>query len=219
MRYGTPSIWGLEALRQQQPDLRERPSADGSLVLEGPLEFCAQTAQHGAIQERFEVRLKVPAGFPRELPEVWELGGRIPWRFHTNTDDRSLCLGSPLRLFITLNAEPTLVGFVNRCLLPYFYNFVIGQRTGRLPFGELAHGSRGLRTDYQRILGARSEQETIAFFTSLAVKKRIANRRPCPCGSGRRVGRCHHRVLNGLRAIHSRSWFAKHLSEIRPRQG
>jgi hypothetical protein len=30
-------------------------------------------------------------------------------------------------------------------------------------------------------------------------KKRIANKLPCPCGSGRRLGRCHNLKVNGLR--------------------
>ena len=214
MRNHTPLSWGLDALREQQPDLRERPSSDGSLVLEGPVEFRGRNTDHGEVHEHFEVRLKVPDKFPRELPSVWELGGRIPPGFHTNLDDKSLCLGSPLQLFIELNAEPTLVGFVNRCLLPYFYNFVVGERTGTLPFGELAHGRKGLLSEYQRLLGARDAATTRALFHLLSVKKRIANKRPCPCGSGRRVGRCHHRFLNPLRKVHARSWFATHLGTL-----
>ena len=32
-----------------------------------------------------------------------------------------------------------------------------------------------------------------------AMKRRLANKRPCPCGSGRRLGRCHNRRVNTLR--------------------
>lgn len=214
MRNGTPPAWGLDALRDLHPDLRERPSSDGSLVLEGPLEFRGHNDAHGEVHERFEVRIKVPASFPRELPQAWELGGRIPVRYHTNLGDKTLCLGSPLRLFIELRAEPTLLGFVNRCLLPYFFNFVVGKRTGTLPFGELAHGTRGLLAEYRQLLGAKTASVTLALFRLLGMKKRIANKRHCPCGSGRRVGRCHNRHLNPLRRVRPRSWFSSHSAEL-----
>ena len=218
MRNETPPSWGLDALREQQPDLRERPSSDGSLVLEGPVEFHGRNAEHGEVRERFEVRLKVPATFPHDLPSVWEQGGRIPPRFHTNLSDKTLCLGSPLQLSIELHAEPTLVGFVNRCLLPYFFNFVVGQRTGTLPFGELAHGKRGLLAEYQQLLGAKDASTTLSLFRLLGVKKRIANKWPCPCESGCRIGRCHNRKLNPLRKVQSRRWFARHASELEGRR-
>jgi hypothetical protein len=47
------------------------------------------------------------------------------------------------------------------------------------------------------------------------MKKRQANKLPCPCNSGRRVGQCHHLEINRLRNKLGRSWFrtiAYHLS-------
>ena len=40
-----------------------------------------------------------------------------------------------------------------------------------------------------------------ALLQLVTVKKRVANKRPSPCGSGLRLGRCHHRYVNHLRRI------------------
>jgi len=39
------------------------------------------------------------------------------------------------------------------------------------------------------------------------MRKRHANKERCPCGSGDRVGWCHHRQLNRLRKRLGRYWF------------
>jgi hypothetical protein len=40
----------------------------------------------------------------------------------------------------------------------------------------------------------------------IGMKRRVANKRPCPCGSGLRAGKCHHRILNRLRQELGRQW-------------
>jgi hypothetical protein len=77
-----------------------------------------------------------------------------------------------------------------------------------MPFDELAHGVAGLLDDYRRILGFATDAACREALRLLALKRRIANKSPCPCGSGRRLGRCHNRRLNRLRERHGRRWFA-----------
>ena len=45
------------------------------------------------------------------------------------------------------------------------------------------------------------------FLCLTGMKKRVANKHPCPCGSGRRLGRCHCRRVNHLRRTIGRTWF------------
>lgn len=47
-----------------------------------------------------------------------------------------------------------------------------------------------------------------------ALKKRIANRFPCPCGGGPRPGRCHNRVVNDLRQMLGRRKLKEALLEL-----
>lgn len=204
-----PPRWGADALLDQYPDLALRPvGGDGDLVIGGQFSFSASDARGGpAVADTFAIELRVPPGFPTTPPGVRESAGRIPRTFHTNHDG-TLCLGSPLRLRMALRARPDLIGFVEGCLVPYLYGFVRHERGESLPFGELDHGDRGLLDEYRRLLRAPDDRACVELVALLGVRRRIANKRACPCSSGRRVGRCHHRALNHLRRAAPRSWFA-----------
>jgi hypothetical protein len=51
-----------------------------------------------------------------------------------------------------------------------------------------------------------------------AMRRRHANKRPCPCGSGNRLGRCHHELTNRARAMLGRTGClaqARHIEQQR----
>ena len=91
--------------------------------------------------------------------------------------------------------------------MPYLAGYCIHEKTEKMPFGELEHGTPGLLEEYARITGATSNAACIGFIECLGLRKRVANKRMCPCGSGRRLGRCHNRRINPLREIASRAWY------------
>jgi hypothetical protein len=89
---------------------------------------------------------------------------------------------------------------VERCVIPYLYGHSYFKRNGVMPFGDLAHGARGLREDLMAIFRTKRENAIPHFVRFGSMKKRIANKQPCPCGGGRRLGRCHNRTVNFLRS-------------------
>ena len=143
---------------------------------------------------------------PAVFLRVRETRGRISRAFH-KLDDGSLCLGSPTRLRLILAESPSIIRFVERCVIPYLYGHSHFERHGVLPFGELDHGERGIRQDLAAVFGTDQTGRVGEFVSLAAMRKREANKRSCPCGSGRRVGRCHHRRLNALRDRLGRRWF------------
>jgi hypothetical protein len=167
--------------------------------------FSADAPGRERISDRYEVELLVPKDFPKEPVVVREIGGRVPKDFHTNFDG-ALCLGTPLQLRLALLRVPTLPGFVGRCVIPYLYGFSYHERHGELPFGELAHGSRGLCQDFADLFGVKNEEVAVELERLGSLKKRVANKLPCPCGGNRRLGRCHHLVVNRIRDELGRKW-------------
>ena len=115
-------------------------------------------------------------------------------------------------------------------MIPYLYGYSIVENGGAPPFGELSHGAAGLRDDLATLIGVRDDRVLLDFVRLLAAKKRKANKLPCPCGAGLRVGRCHNRKLNILRAQLGRAYLvlyfmvhesllddgASHLSALSP---
>jgi hypothetical protein len=200
------SRWELDKILWAYPGLSLRPFVNGVVRLSGRLVFVADADGLPRIADVYEVEITAPPGFPRDLPVVKETAGRIPKSFHTNGDG-SLCLGSPVRLRLTICRQPTLLGFLERCVIPFLYGFSYREKHGVLPFGELDHGSKGLRHDFAELFGLENHDAVTGMVECASIKKRDANKRPCPCGSGRRLGKCHNRRINALRKQLGRSWF------------
>lgn len=198
--------WKLDDLLLAYPDLSLRPALNGVVRLVGTLAFSAEAKGLERIDDAYEVELVVPPGFPRELPLVMETAGRIPQNFHTN-DEGSLCLGSPVRQHLELAKSPTLPGFVKLCVIPYLYGFSFHEKHGQLPFGELDHGLKGIRHDFAELFGVKDHQAAVQMIQLAGTRKRDANKQPCPCGSGRRFGKCHNRRVNTLRKQLGRTWY------------
>jgi hypothetical protein len=197
--------WGVDELLQIHSGLTVEPSTKPGLLLAGTLRFSASAAGLEEIADDYQVEILVPPSFPRSAPRVRELGGRVPKDFH-KLEDGSLCLGSPLSLRLAMAAAPTLCAFVQTCIIPYLYGYSFYKRHGRLPFGELSHGDKGLIEDYKHRFGVTSASACVQMLLLLGMKKRVANKRPCPCASGQRLGRCHHLLANRLRIKLGREW-------------
>jgi hypothetical protein len=189
----------------RQPGLRIVPGTS-ELVLTGRLAFAAQISGKVQISDCYQIEFRIPETFPRRTPAVFERGGRIPLSYH-HLQDGSLCLGSETRLRLMLSEGLSLVGFIDRCLVPYLYRFSYLETHGEAPFEDLEHGVSGIREDLRQLLGAKQKSEVLPFIRLLGMRKRHANKERCPCGSGDRVGRCHHRQLNLLRKRLGRYWF------------
>jgi hypothetical protein len=198
--------WGVREALTAYSGLSVVPDNGYGLLIAGTLAFRAEPKGHEIIADSYEVEIRVPGDFPHGAPIVKERGHRIPAGFHTYTDG-TLCLGSPVRLQLTLSRDPTLLGFLHNCLVPYLYGYSYFERHGVLPFGELAHGKEGLWHDYAELFGVACRETILAMIQLASMQHRIANRQLCPCGSGARVGRCHNRMLNGLRRRLGRLWW------------
>ena len=196
--------------RRDYPEMVSRPEQGFVAVLKGNFRFSAAFKEKGTIEDSYRLIIKCPESFPREVPIVFEIGGRIPRdeRHHVNPDG-SFCLGSPLRLKGILSKVPTLVGFAERCLVPYLYSMSRCLMHGEpLIFGELAHGSKGEINDYCSLFGLRTPEQVLPTINLLGLKKRHANKQPCPCGCGLRLGKCHlHYRLNEFRKLECRTYY------------
>lgn len=203
---------GIDEFLRSYPSMGLRPSADIRLRFKGRFAFTAEHDTLGEVKNAFQLEIDVPDNFPKELPVVREVGGRIPQveAYHVNPD-KSLCLGSPLSLLWRVHQSPTLSGFAEDCIVPYLFAVSRKLETGeKLVFGELDHGDKGRLADYRLIFGLKSNHAVVESLRLLGMKKRLANKYPCPCGCGKRLGVCRfNRRLAEFRRIAGRSWFRR----------
>ena len=192
-----------------------RPTKSLNLVLRGKFVFTARTESKPEITDAYMLRIEIPSGFPKNLPQVTELGNKIPrnGNYHVNGDG-TLCLGSPLRLLLRLSKNPTVGGYASDCLVPYLY--AISHKLtfgGELPFSELGHGTPGMLQDYVDLFSVKGPEQARLALRMLGLKKRRANKHLCPCGCGKKLGKCRfHYKINEFRKLASRAWFKAQLN-------
>ncbi len=182
-----------------------------STRIAGTLTFRADGPETEAIEDTYEVEISAPVDFPATMARAWETGGRIPSTHHKLTEN-ALCLGSRVRLRLVMAGSPSVLRFVERCVIPYLYGYSHLVKTGKMPFGELEHGEVGTLQDLASLLNVDMRQ-ALSFCALAGMKKRRANKRPCPCG-GARLGRCHNRKANVLRKQLGRAFLRREMHAI-----
>jgi len=201
------------------PGMSTAPCSEAGVCLRGKFRFKASESGGDEIDDSYKLEIVFPDKFPQAFPTVKETGGKIPrdGNFHVNPDG-TLCLGSPLRLLRKVHGAPSVSGFVEKCLVPYLYAVSYKQKYGGdFVFGELAHGEKGIVEDYAAMLGLKQKHQIIQAIKLLGIRRRIANKRPCPCGCGKRLGVCpFHHKLNEFRKMAPVSWFKNHALGVNP---
>lgn len=166
------------------------------------------------IPEAFHLEIEVSREHPRVVPRAFETAGRIPRSYHKLVGN-AFCLSSRLRLAIAVHRTPDLCAFFERFVVPYLYRYAHLEKFGTEPWPDLPHEEAGLLKDYMKLFEAPSPEHAIRFLERLGERKRVANKRACPCGSGRRVGRCHHLQFEKLRQVRPRGWYRAEARALR----
>lgn len=203
---------GLSEFLYAYPRMVVRPDGSRWLNIEGDLDFIAISSEQGRIIDSFRLQIRFPEELTQTLPLAYEVGGRIPRQadYHVNLDG-SLCLGSPLRILSSLATTPNLVGYAEKCLVPYLsaVSYKL-QNGGPFIFGELLHGPAGELADYTDLFDLETPTQARLALRYLALKKRRANKLPCPCGCSLLLGQCRfNEKLREFRKLAPRAWFKK----------
>lgn len=175
---------------------------DAETIVLGMLPFEASADGLETIRESFEIELTIPHGFPDTLPRVKEIGGRIVPDYDHRNPGGTLCLAVPVEQRRVFFEQPTLLGFVNRLVIPYLYGYCFWNKHGRHPFDEAAHGYEGIMRHYIDTLSLRDDLAALAVICFL-FEHGYRGHHECPCGSGLRVRVCHGPALRALHDQHT----------------
>lgn len=137
------------------------------------------------------------------LPRVKETAGRIERTYAHIYQDGAFCLAIPIEERRTFFEQPSLLGFVNRLVIPYLYGYCYWKQYGRYPFDEQEHGAEGIVQHYIDTLHLANELAVFAVVCFL-FEHGYRGHHSCPCGSGLRVRKCHGPVLRDLHQHHTR---------------
>lgn len=175
-------------LQAKYPGLSLIHNAFGEWLIKGDLKFLADFGAVETISDTYEIEILIPQNFPATIPEARDLSGRTKG-FHTYPNG-SLCLGAPLAVKITFSNTPTLLGFVDNCIIPFLYSFSYQIEHGELPFGDLSHGNEGKFEYYKDFFEVDNYLAVVGFLRILADDD-YRGHLECLCGSGNRLRNCH----------------------------
>jgi len=192
----------IAELRQVHGGLTEASGGGHEVVLSGPLPFEASADGCSPITDSFEIELIIPDVYPQVLPRVRETGGKIESTYDHVYPDGTLCLAVPIEERRIFGEQPSLLGFVNRLVIPYFYGYCHWKKYGEHPFDEQDHGAEGIARHYLDLLYLPDEVSALAALSYL-LEHGYRGHHPCPCGSGEKVRKCHAQALRSLYEQHT----------------
>lgn len=148
----------------------------------------------------FDIEIKLPDDYPNSLPEVKELGGKIPisGERHINYDG-TCCLTVPVKMHQDLGKDYSITDFIEKFVVPFFANQVYYEIRGLWANGDYSHGDRGILECYKDILKLSNLQQ-ITELMKIAQQIFPKTTKTCPCGSGKKLRDCHLPELINLKA-------------------
>ena len=192
----------LSELNTVHKELTHIVEHDTKTLLSGALNFEASADGLETITTSFDIELTIPHVFPDQLPQAKEIGGRIGTDYEHLYPDGTLCLAVPIEQRRISFEQPTLLGFVDRLLVPYLYGYCFWSKHGYHPFDEAAHGCEGILHHYFETLRLRDPLAALAVISFL-FEHGYRGHHDCPCGSGRKVRVCHGPALRVLHDHHT----------------
>ncbi len=186
------------------PRLILEKKGEDAWQIRGKIKFSREYLKR-RIDDEYSVEILVLKDYPIALPKIFEIDGRIPKDFH-RFQDEALCLGAPLEVKAKFRKRPTLFGYVDNCVIPYLYSYSYKCKYGKLPFGELSHGGKGLLEFYQNLFDIKDPRRVQRFLEILSLGN-YQDRTRCPCGSGRRLRICHGLLIDKLLKLQEASEF------------
>jgi hypothetical protein len=191
------------ALTALEATLRDRYPTMHAFMEEGAVTVRGTYAVLDAGKEidRYSIAVKLPDRYPRALPDVFEIGGRIPRTLDRHVfQSGALCLGVREDLWITLRGDFSIASVLDGPVRGFLIGNALVEEGEKWPHGDRSHGISGILEFYEGYLGAKDPVVLLDFLCALT-KERVRGHWKCPCSSGAIIRKCHKDAVNELRSV------------------
>lgn len=147
---------------------------------------------------RFEIELIIPDRFPHVQPELFEIGGRIPWKLCRHINGDGSCCVAVWEHWLIKADDISIAGYLNGSVNGFFLGQYYYENNGEWPFGEFSHGREGLIEAYSDLLGMPPREQNIVNCLQTLAQGWPKGHRLCPCGSNEKLSNCHHKLVMKL---------------------
>ncbi len=188
----------MQYIRRNYPKLHFSIEED-ILYLKGEFEFVA-VFNKVEIKDSYEVEIKFPFNYPKEIPSVKEVAGKIPKDYHTNPDG-NLCLGVETDLYLIFQNNRSIENFFEKILIHYFYRYSFIKKYNKEPFEDYSHGTKG-KIEFYRKHFKTENIDIIKIMLINILRKKYSKNKKCICGSNKKLRKCHgNRVKSIIKKV------------------
>ncbi len=195
----------------RHPNIRLLRYPAGEWRVEGSIGFSTGQGED-MIEDSYNLDIVFPADYPASPPVVYEQDGKVGDAFGHVNPEGDLCLGAPVEVRRRFAEHKDLLRFIDEQVIPYLFACSYKRRFGRVPFGELQHGTVGLLEYYMSFF------DTPAIEAMRLLKCLADDFAPplmkCPCGQGGKLQECHGPKLAAIQPHQSRRQFEDELRSM-----
>lgn len=143
---------------------------------------------------KFDLEIVVPGDFPLAFPRVRELSNCIDEYYPHQYTNGQFCLASDLELRMFFSQDTDICSFIEKYVIPYLYTYRFYEEYGVYPYGERSHGTMG-NLEYLKDLFQVDDWKQVLDIMLFVVQSSYRGHLLCPCGSGKRIRKCHGEIL------------------------
>lgn len=202
----------IEELLKVRTGFKREAGQQGKVILTGPYSLDA-TYNGVRLAEDFDLQLVVPGDYPASLPTVRETSGVIDPGYEHLYLNGTFCLGVRGELLLAQLENPSLVALLDGPIRSYLYSYLFRKRYGNYPFGDRAHGVRGILRYYEELFG-EADFPTIMKLLGAVCFENYRGHLPCPCGSGLIARKCHGETILKLKKSGATEAFSSDFTTI-----
>jgi hypothetical protein len=149
----------------------------------------------GKLIDQYLIKIVPTDEYPLKFPFVFEMGGRIPinidWHMFL---DRHCCLMSIPQESLVCKKGITLISFIEKEVVPYFYNQKHRELYGYF-LKERSHGNKGHIEFFQEKFNNTDLAFIVKMLRFIANKKEPKNTDKCFCGGPAKYKKCHRALF------------------------
>jgi hypothetical protein len=154
-------------------------------------------ADGGRVVDRYRIELRLPPTYPKGVPVLREMDGRIPRTEDRHMQANGACLFVPDEYCYEHPEGLDAAAFLRGPVLGYLVGQSFVEIGKPWPFPPRSHGADGIVEFYGEKFGS-VDRKTVAAYLEIMLGKKIPGHLRCPCGQGR-IRDCHRPVLKDLR--------------------
>lgn len=151
------------------------------------------------VNERYSIEISFPPDYPNTLPVVRETGGKIPRLVdrHVNENNGTACVCVPDEWFID-RTDSSFATFLKIPVNNYFLSQQHYEIHKKWPFDERKHGKEGI-LDFYKEHFATDDLDVIKKYLEYLSQNTIKGHWDCPCGSGKKLRKCHNLKIRKMK--------------------